>query len=153
MHFEGDLVNLEPSHEGVGTGIERIALAGIGHRVGRRLQDIRRVVRAARGIGLTDMQILFKVQVPLAKVALYAGIRLAVVSTIGISTIASAINAGGQDRRRRTRRDYLHWARAQPRGPADYRRGTGRHALAGQRLPVRSCCRTCAAVQEGGTKA
>ena len=53
------------------------------------------VVEAARGIGLTDMQILFKVQVPLAKVALYAGIRLAVVSTIGISTIASAINAGG----------------------------------------------------------
>ena len=53
------------------------------------------VVEAARGIGLTDMQILFKVQVPLAKTALYAGIRLAVVSTIGISTIASAINAGG----------------------------------------------------------
>ena len=53
------------------------------------------VVEAARGIGLTDMQTLFKVQVPLAKVALYAGIRLAVVSTIGISTIASAINAGG----------------------------------------------------------
>ena len=53
------------------------------------------VVEAARGIGLTDMQVLFKVQVPLAKTALFAGIRLAVVSTIGISTIASAINAGG----------------------------------------------------------
>ena len=53
------------------------------------------VVEAARGIGLTDMQTLFMVQVPLAKVALFAGIRLAVVSTIGISTIASAINAGG----------------------------------------------------------
>ena len=53
------------------------------------------VVEAARGIGLTDMQTLFRVQVPLAKAALFAGIRLAVVSTIGISTIASAINAGG----------------------------------------------------------
>ena len=53
------------------------------------------VVEAARGIGLTDMQTLFRVQVPLAKVALFSGIRLAVVSTIGISTIASAINAGG----------------------------------------------------------
>ena len=53
------------------------------------------IVEAARGIGLTDMQILFKVQLPLARVAIYAGIRLAVVSTIGISTIASAINAGG----------------------------------------------------------
>ncbi len=53
------------------------------------------IVEAARGIGLTDLQTLFKVQLPLARVALYAGIRLAVVSTIGISTIASAINAGG----------------------------------------------------------
>lgn len=53
------------------------------------------VVEAARGIGLTDMQILFRIQVPLAKRALFAGIRLAVVSTIGIGTIAASINAGG----------------------------------------------------------
>ena len=53
------------------------------------------VTEAAKGIGMTDMQILFKVQVPLAKKALFAGIRLAVVSTIGIGTIASSINAGG----------------------------------------------------------
>lgn len=53
------------------------------------------VTEAARGIGMTDMQVLWKVQVPLAKSALFAGIRLAVVSTIGIGTIASAINAGG----------------------------------------------------------
>lgn len=53
------------------------------------------VVEAAKGIGMTDMQVLWKVQVPLAKASLFAGIRLAVVSTIGIGTIASAINAGG----------------------------------------------------------
>ena len=53
------------------------------------------VREAAKGIGMTDMQILFQVQVPLAKVALFAGLRLAVVSTIGIGTIASSINAGG----------------------------------------------------------
>lgn len=53
------------------------------------------VVEAARGIGMTDMQVLWKIQVPLAKSSLFAGIRLAVVSTIGIGTIASAINAGG----------------------------------------------------------
>lgn len=53
------------------------------------------VVEAARGIGLTDMQTLFRVQVPLAKRSLFAGIRLAVVSTIGIGTIAASINAGG----------------------------------------------------------
>ena len=53
------------------------------------------VREAARGIGMTDMQVLFRIQVPLAKQALFAGIRLAVVSTIGIGTIASSINAGG----------------------------------------------------------
>ena len=50
---------------------------------------------AARGIGMTEMQMLYKVQIPLAKKALFAGLRLAVVSTIGIGTIASSINAGG----------------------------------------------------------
>ena len=53
------------------------------------------VIEAARGIGMSDMQVLWKIQIPLAKSALFAGIRLAVVSTIGIGTIASAINAGG----------------------------------------------------------
>ena len=53
------------------------------------------VVEAATGIGMTDMQILTRVQIPLAKRALFAGVRLAVVSTIGIGTIAASINAGG----------------------------------------------------------
>jgi len=53
------------------------------------------VIEAARGIGMTEMQTLFRVRVPLAKGALFAGIRLAVVSTIGIGTIAASINAGG----------------------------------------------------------
>jgi osmoprotectant transport system permease protein len=53
------------------------------------------VVEAARGIGMTEMQILTRVQIPLAKRALFAGLRLAVVSTIGIGTIAASINAGG----------------------------------------------------------
>ena len=50
---------------------------------------------AAAGIGMTQMQTLMRVQVPLAKKALLAGIRLAVISTIGIGTIAASINAGG----------------------------------------------------------
>ena len=49
----------------------------------------------AKGIGMTDMQVLTMVRLPLAKKAIVAGIRLAVVSTIGIGTIAAAINAGG----------------------------------------------------------
>ena len=50
---------------------------------------------AALGIGMTDWEILTRVQVPLARKAIFAGIRLAVVSTIGIGTIAASINAGG----------------------------------------------------------
>lgn len=50
---------------------------------------------AAKGIGMTDMQILVMIRLPLAKKALIAGIRLAVVSTVGIATIAATINAGG----------------------------------------------------------
>ena len=53
------------------------------------------VCEAAKGIGMTDMQILTKIRVPLARRAIFAGIRLAVVSTIGIGTSAASINAGG----------------------------------------------------------
>lgn len=50
---------------------------------------------AAKGIGMTEMQILYKIRLPLARKAIFAGVRLAVVSTIGIGTIAASINAGG----------------------------------------------------------
>ena len=53
------------------------------------------VMEAARGIGMRDFEILLRVQISLAKAALFAGIRLAVISTIGIGTIASGINAEG----------------------------------------------------------
>ena len=50
---------------------------------------------AAKGIGITDMQILTRIRIPLARKAIFAGIRLAIVSTVGIATIAASINAGG----------------------------------------------------------
>jgi len=53
------------------------------------------IIEAATGMGMSNMQILFKVRVPLSKKALFTGVRLAVVSTIGIATIAASINAGG----------------------------------------------------------
>jgi osmoprotectant transport system permease protein len=53
------------------------------------------IVDAATGMGMTEMQILFKIRLPLSIKALFSGIRLAVVSTIGIATIAASINAGG----------------------------------------------------------
>lgn len=53
------------------------------------------VTEAAEGLGMSTMQILIRVRIPLAKKALFTGIQLAVVSTIGIATIAAMINAGG----------------------------------------------------------
>lgn len=53
------------------------------------------VTEAAMGIGMSTMQILIKIRIPLAKRALITGIQLAVISTIGIGTIAAMINAGG----------------------------------------------------------
>ena len=56
------------------------------------------MVDAATGMGMTKTQVLVKVRLPLAKKALFAGVRLSVVSTIGIATIAALINAGGLGR-------------------------------------------------------
>lgn len=53
------------------------------------------ITEAATGIGMTKMEILTKIRIPLAKRALVTGIQLAVVSTVGIGTIAAMINAGG----------------------------------------------------------
>lgn len=50
---------------------------------------------AARGMGLTPRQILWKVEVPLAVPEIIAGLRVAVVSTIAIATLAVLISAGG----------------------------------------------------------
>jgi osmoprotectant transport system permease protein len=55
----------------------------------------RAVVEAARGMGLTDWQLLFKVELPLASSVILAGIRVAVVISVGLATIAAAIGAGG----------------------------------------------------------
>jgi osmoprotectant transport system permease protein len=50
---------------------------------------------AALGMGMTELQTLVKVKIPLALPIITGGIRIALVSTIGIGTIASVINAGG----------------------------------------------------------
>lgn len=53
------------------------------------------VTEAASGLGMSKMQVLLKIRIPLAKKTLFTGIQLAAVSTIGIGTIASMIHAGG----------------------------------------------------------
>jgi osmoprotectant transport system permease protein len=53
------------------------------------------LVEAARCLGLSRTQTFLHLQLPLAMPVIIAGIRLATISTIGIATIASLIDAGG----------------------------------------------------------
>jgi osmoprotectant transport system permease protein len=55
----------------------------------------RAVVEAGRGMGLTDRQLLFEVELPLALGVIIAGVRVATVISVGLATIAAAIGAGG----------------------------------------------------------
>lgn len=50
---------------------------------------------AGRGMGMTDWQLLLRVELPLATGVILAGVRVAAVIAIGIATIAAAIGAGG----------------------------------------------------------
>jgi osmoprotectant transport system permease protein len=53
------------------------------------------LAEAGRGMGMTDRQLLAKVELPLAAGVIVAGVRVATVISIGIATIAAAIGAGG----------------------------------------------------------
>lgn len=50
---------------------------------------------AARGMGQTDRQILWKVELPLATPEIVAGMRIATVSTVAIATLAVFAGGGG----------------------------------------------------------
>jgi len=53
------------------------------------------VREAAVGMGMTDRQLLFQVEIPLALGVILAGVRVATVIAVGMATIAAAIGAGG----------------------------------------------------------
>ena len=53
------------------------------------------VVEAGRGMGMTDCQLLLRVELPLALSVILSGVRVAVVISVGLATIAAAIGAGG----------------------------------------------------------
>lgn len=53
------------------------------------------VIDAARGMGMTPRQILFRIEYPLALPVILGGVRIATVATIAIATIATLIDAGG----------------------------------------------------------
>jgi osmoprotectant transport system permease protein len=50
---------------------------------------------SARGMGMTDRQILWRVELPLATPEIIGGLRIATVSTIAIATLAVFAHAGG----------------------------------------------------------
>ncbi|MGA8429447.1 MAG: ABC transporter permease [Candidatus Sulfotelmatobacter sp.] len=53
------------------------------------------VVEAGRAMGLTEGQLLWQVQLPLASSVILSGLRIAIVISVGLATIAAAIGAGG----------------------------------------------------------
>jgi osmoprotectant transport system permease protein len=53
------------------------------------------ILEVARALGLTGRQRLFKVELPLAASFIFAGLRTATVTCVGIATIAAAVGAGG----------------------------------------------------------
>jgi osmoprotectant transport system permease protein len=53
------------------------------------------VTEVARALGLTDWQLLVKVELPLSAPFILAGLRTATVTCVGIATIAAAVGAGG----------------------------------------------------------
>lgn len=53
------------------------------------------VREAARGMGMSDWELLRLVELPLAAGVILAGVRVATVVGVGIATIAAAIGAGG----------------------------------------------------------
>ena len=52
-------------------------------------------VDAARGMGLTDRQLLWRVEVPLALPEIFAGLRIATTTTVGLAALAFFAGAGG----------------------------------------------------------
>ncbi len=54
-----------------------------------------RMIEAAKGMGLTKMQILFKIKLPLSIPVIMAGVRVAIVMGVSVATLASLVSAGG----------------------------------------------------------
>lgn len=51
--------------------------------------------RAAAGMGMTDMQVLWRIELPLAMRVILAGIRTSTVIAIGVAVLGAYIGAGG----------------------------------------------------------
>jgi len=94
------------------------------------------VIEAASGMGMTDAQILFRIQLPLAFSVIMAGIRTSAVINVGTATLAAFIGGGGLG-------DYFpgHFPQ-HGRARAD-RRGSGGAAGAVDRFSVKQAGTGC----------
>lgn len=55
----------------------------------------RSIIEAGLGMGMSRWRLFYKIELPLALPVILGGLRVAAISTIGITTIAAWINAGG----------------------------------------------------------
>lgn len=53
------------------------------------------IIESAKGMGMSDFKIIYKIKLPIALPVLLAGIRTAVVMGVGMGAIASYVGAGG----------------------------------------------------------
>lgn len=54
-----------------------------------------RIVESALGVGMTERQVLFRIQMPLAMPVILAGLRTTLVFAVGVASLATFVNAGG----------------------------------------------------------
>lgn len=84
---------------GAGTAILALVLYALLPIVRNTFAGIRgidpAIREAARAMGMTEGQLLWQVELPLALGVIVAGVRVATITTIGTATIAAAIGAGG----------------------------------------------------------
>jgi osmoprotectant transport system permease protein len=53
------------------------------------------IVEAAKGMGMNALQVLGRVELPLALPVIVAGLRIATVTVISVTTVGAYVNAGG----------------------------------------------------------
>lgn len=53
------------------------------------------ILEAARGMGMTPLQVLMQIELPLASQSIMAGLRTAVTIDVSTATVASVVGAGG----------------------------------------------------------
>ncbi|WP_052866012.1 ABC transporter permease [Streptomyces niger] len=78
------------------TGLVLYSLTILVRNILAGLQAVPEEVReAARGMGYGPLRLLFQVELPLALPALMAGLRIATVSTVAMTTIGAVVGFGG----------------------------------------------------------